>query len=469
VLRSHGARIVSRRTVARVALAASLTACLAGSLLAARANGDDETPASNVESPFEWQGTVSAEHSLVASVLREARRTSTPAKELVEKLSAPNAKQLDAMLDILIQGRVPKVSDKDAPQMLSQAQRALLLQLIARFEARTALHALEGRLAERPQDAALRTAFVQVLGVLGTERDLARIDQLAPRAEDGAMPRNAAESARAAYVAILHRSPDMTELSDASIRRFGDAAMHELLLAIGDLCDPRAVPFLYVIAQDRPTLAQLAIAMVPACGRTDDADFNRAFALWLRDRVDPLRIDWTRTIVQALGVLDEGDAAGILVDLLSSEHHGLALSAHEALKKISGLEYAAQAPDWRAWFDGEERWFEREYPKQRHALRSSKTREVVHALHAFNERALHKSILAADVIDVLKRPEPALQALACGVLETLGTKRCIAPLVDLLASRDKRVADAAWRSLCKITSKDVPREPGPARAMLLPS
>lgn len=415
----------------------------------------------------EWVGPLGELHRALAAPLRESRKGSAEPKELLGRLTAPGADAIAPLLDILIEERVPRAAPADAPQLLSAPQRELLLAALARLPRPSLRAELERRLAPADElaGAELRLAALRVFAAAGQSADLPRLSALAPRTDDE-LPVPAAEALRAAYAAILRGEPGLLSRGLALLRGCDDAAASQMLFALGDLRDKRALPLLEDCTRSRPELAQQAIGLLAQLGPSDDPDFDRRVAAWLAGQLDFARTEWTRAALRALGVYDDGRQVPALLEQLDAPHPGLREAALDALRRVSGLKLGGSAPAWREWYADESAWQESGEPAARLELASNQDARVARALDEFAAHRLFRDERVQAVLEVLENGSPAMRVLACSTLARMGSQGALPALVENISSERPALAEAAWRAACALSGQTLPRSSSEARAQL---
>jgi hypothetical protein len=437
----------------RESLIIALVSCLAAVPVHAQTREIVAPEAASEADPkarFEWVGAVTPVERAIAECLRESRRTAPDEMgKLLRRIVTPPKGKVEACLAILVQGRVPKVAPDDGPQKLSVPQRELVLAALGELPEKETRAAL-GVLAAGELDEPKARTVVEVLGVVGTARDLRRLAPLLPRDETGDMPRASRQVLTATYSKILGRDENaMLELG--TLLRGRDDLISELvLLAFADRGDPRALGPCFEVARTRPTLAQTAVSLLPRFMGSLDVELRADIATWLRSVADKQRLQWTRAVYGALATYDEGDALPELIEALEGEDRALADAAYLALKRISGVDLSRNAARWNEWFERESRWNETERGALRDHLQSADPAQVVEALKAYSAHGLYRSQLSADLLPLLERREPALRELAC---QTVGNLKSVAAVHELslkLQDPVPAVAEAARVALFAI-------------------
>lgn len=442
----------------------SCTLWMLGALLSLSVAQDSDLDALR-EARCAWRGPVDAGLRRAAAVLRESRTASEPAPALAERLASPGMEACAPLLEILVQGRVPRALETDAAQLLSEPQRELVIAALSRLPAKPLRAVADAKLAD-VGDPGVNSARLDVLRLVGTGADLSGLFARAPRDVSGGIDTTVAVRMRRTCAAILHRDPAALASLKTVLESRDDVVGAVVLHVLGDVRDPRGLACLYDAARTRPALRQLAVSLVSSIRRSDDAELEQDFALWLAGQVDLDRPEWTRVVVRALGDLDDGSGTSTLIDVLECDHPGLREVALSSLQRISGLRYPAQVDVWRRWRLTEQAWFDRMRTDSEAALRSADPQQVLRALQAYGERSLFRRELSQDVQVVLDRREPALREVACSVLGRLGAHGSIPALVERLVDDHPSVATAAWIALKSLTGEELPRDPVLVRSAL---
>ncbi len=427
----------------------------------------EERDAGAPDPRLEWSGPLSELHRKLAQPLRAVRQQDANGSALLAQLVATGADAIAPLLDILVQERVPRVQAQDAPQILSIAQRQLLLAALAKLPAERVRAEFERRLGPPPAsaDARVRLAALRVLSVIGHYADLPRLAGLAPRQEELLSPA-AAEALREAYAGILRREPAVFSSGLRLLRGCDDDAASQLLFALGDLRNRRALPLLEDCMRSLPQHAQQAIGLIAVLGRSDDPDYNRRVAAWLAENLDPERPEWMRASLRALGVLDDGRQVPTLLAQLESPFEGLREVALEALRRISGLQLGETAPAWREWYSDECAWMASGQPAAERELSSSDDASVARALDEYAAHRLCRDERVPTLLEVLDSGSPPMRVLCCATLARVGSPRALPALVERISDENPTLGQAAWSAACELSGQVLPRSSAQAREQL---
>lgn len=411
--------------------------------------------------PSSWSWPTTAEHLVIAGALRESRQSdSAPGAELVQRMLAAGPGAVAAEIDILARRRVPETAPEDTPQILSDPQLELVLAALARSGESEVRAEIKARLEMDPLDPRIRLAAIHALGAVGKGTDLVRIVELAPRRddEDQTLTRESRETVRSACAAILRSDGrSWTALSEL-VRKVDPAAGRALLGAIAARREPRALPVLFSAARWQEDLGPQAAALATTCGGSADPKLDSDFTAWIVSELRDARPEYVRSLLQALGTIDDGTNAKMLIEHLKDEDAGSRDSALWALRKISGLGFPADPVTWRAWILAEDTWHKNRRPRLRFELDSNDVSRVATALREYSERRTRRPELASEVAVLLQHPQRELRLLACIVLEHLGSPAACGALSERLRDPDADVKEAAWKALCSITGLALPRD-----------
>jgi HEAT repeat protein len=447
------------------ALALTLAAGLIP-LRAARAQDADEA-APPMLAPWSWETTPS--HLRIAAALREARRAGpNDGPELQQRIVESGRDAIVAQVDILLRGRVPETSPKDGPQILSETQRALLLSALARMPLKTVRKELDARLAKTPDERNARLGAMQALGVVGQPEDLERIVGLTPRQSEDLeqpLPSSSREALRAAATSLLRRDPRAWPAMAETLRTTDYRAACVLLDALCSARDPRSLGILLETARKNTKLAWKTAGLVQACGSSLNADTDRQYLDWVRGELQTAKPGYARTLLAAVGALDDGEWIPFLAERLEDEDSGIREAALGALRSISGLGFPGDPALWRSWYATESRWHNERRPQLQAQLASPETPKVLSAIREYSEHRTRRGELAEELLPVLAHGKPEVRSLAISVLERLDSPVACGALIGMLNDGDSKVGEAAWHALHAISGIELSRDPEQLREL----
>src|ERR1700741_3381131 len=115
-----------------------------------------------------WSWPTTPEHLVIAGALRASRRSdAAPGSELVQRMLGAGPGAVAAEIDILARRRGPETSPEDAPQILSDPQRDLVLAALARSGESEVRAEIKARLEVDASDSHARLAAMHALGAVG--------------------------------------------------------------------------------------------------------------------------------------------------------------------------------------------------------------------------------------------------------------------------------------------------------------
>ena len=411
----------------------------------------------------------SGEAGVIASCLRASRSNPAAASDLAARITASGPHAIEAVFDVLVERRIAPVREGDAPQVLSVPQRAILLDVLRRLPPDSVRAQAVARLrAAQPDDEAVALAVVHALGAVGQAGDLQKVVALAPRRhEEGASwTRDARAAVKLAVESILVRDPRAWTVLPGIVRTTDHVAARTLLEALGTRRDPRALAVLFESLHAHPTLSPLAVATSVKVGPSLDGGITDEFVSWMADQFAGARSEHGQSLLRAIGALDDGSHAQVLIDALDDEDSEVRRAAAWGLQRMTGFGYPATPAPWRAWWEEEQRWHEEDRERLREELASEDPGLVASALREYAGHRAWRGELAEDVLVALDRPEPGLRLAALDILEGLNAISAIGPMAALLDSSDSGVRDAVRRTIGSISGLDLPEDPRSALALL---
>jgi hypothetical protein len=421
-----------------------------------------------------WSWPLDGEHREAARRLREARRAGPEQQvRLLEALVGRGVAALPAWFDILERQRVPETATDDAPQILSEAQRGLLLAAMGRLPAAIVRARVLQRLAAHgatPGDEA-RLAAIRVLAVVGEAGDLSSLARWAPRkpVHDPQSPAPLSREGRAALReaagGILGRDARGWPGLESVLRQCDEHAASALLDGACTKRDPRAAETLMRLVRERPVHALQVASLAPRCGRSSRPGVDAAFALWALERAQAVEPEAAEAYLGAVGAFDDGDLAPALCAMAAEGEPRKARAAVAALRSMTGLGLE-RVDEWRTWLEVERRWREQTRPALARDVLHGDEAAVARALKAFGQRRILRGALVADVAPALAARQPALRALACSTLGALGGAEATESLLLACLDEHESVRVAARAALGEIHGEPPPESIDLLRAEL---
>jgi HEAT repeat protein len=158
----------------------------------------------------------------------------------------------------------------------------------------------------------------------------------------------------------------------------------------------------------------------------------------------------------ALARIGDHDDVLPLIERLETETSGPVIDRLDGtLARITGAACRRDPVRWRAWYEREAGWFERDVEHLLQDLADPRDEIVFAALHELRKHPLYRAELAPDVAVVLDHDSPALRLTAAQVLGELAHEPSIEELIPSLDDADSSVATAACAALRKISGLDL--------------
>ncbi len=361
----------------------------------------------------------------------------------------------DFLFEILRDGRVPDRGE--GAQVLSIYQRDLILLSFERLGRSETLASL-ARFVTEPEAMSERIATVEILGAVGRKNDFERVLDLTLGPEEEELAEAMASAFRRATCGILKRDGDAFRMVAETWQSIRSELLVHLILAVGDTRDPRGLEFLSGVAFWKADLADAAVAQIQSIGPSQDESLNEELRVRLRAQLDPEQPDRCRTICMALAALEDVSALPQLIEYLRHEAKGLRSSAHWALKRLTGLGFAADPARWSHWYAAEVQWLQRDKNKAFRRLLSNNHGDAARALQEIEQHPLARNELLVALPSLFESPKAPIRILACRAAAELGRPEIIEPLIDALEDPSTEVAKAALQALQKVTGLDLPED-----------
>ena len=450
------ASIASCAMLASMALAQSAPrAAWALDATVAEDEGEPEPAAEEPELPISADPARNTEILRIAAVLRLSRREDSPGRvELVQRMTAKGASSVEALLDLLEAGRVPKTDPQDGRQVLSDPQRELVLGALGASDRGQVARAAEQRLADATTAGAARPSAL-ALGAVGGALELERFLREWKTQSGRDLPDLEHRDWRKVFQLLLRRSPDAFGVAERYWRDASEARRRALVEASGQLGDPAALRTLAsILENDQGDLATLSIGQIPRIGRSYDSDLDERMCESLRMRLEHPNANLRQLTLQALGELRDRSTMGLCIDLLESDDVGTRSIALWALRRASGVELEGKKTTWERWFAEQERTLARAPRSILPKLESKDPMVVVEGLRELGLLRVERPQVARWIEPLLERREPGLRVQACIALGELDDRSSAPALFELAEDADSRVSAAARAALRKLTGRE---------------
>lgn len=436
-----------------------LAACLLTGALAAQAAPASDRTQAVARTGFS-SGTstaaVLAQHALegarlarVAEILRAEPRD---ALETALVLSGLGRESGAALLELLRQGELPALGAQPSVPLEGARRRAILMafELMPREEL---LRSLELR-AERTARTGWLECALLVLAQAGLAQDYDLALELARAPAPD--PESVAASLRDCLIALHRRQP--ASIGRVAARVGGgppelDAA---LLQALGRSDLESAGSALVRSLGHSTQLDTIALDELGAWGQRGSRALDAQDAQRVRDELQAPHAPARRAALLALALLDDVASVPEIAVQLEAADATTRTNAHWALERLTGLRLRKDARGWNAWIAREQAWWDAQGEGTLDDLRSGEPGRVARAINALAGRRLLRAEFEADLIELLYASSTELVELAAATLSTLGARRALPTLVELLVDDEERIAQAAWRALLSISGRKLP-------------
>lgn len=381
-----------------------------------------------------------------------------------DAVGTASAIELERALKRLGPGRIPamlsalETGGLGDGEPLDPTRRAALRATLLEYGRGHLVPHLSGMVAE---SAGLdrRLLVLELLAASGgpSELDLAR--DAAARGHAGELLEHRLELALEATVeAILRRHPAGFALLGRLIDDSEPPVAASLVLGAGATGSPRGLQLAASLLGWDQDLDLLLLTQVGALAARAphpiDPDLLQATRGFFTAQ-DPQLV---RAAALAAARLEDYDAVEGLIALLTHPAPPVREAAGWALERLAGTTLPPQPERWRAWYDDERGWFEREVPRLVADLDHVRPARVVQALVELSQRRYRRDRLAASIAPLLEHARPELRRLTCSALGRLGSPAGVAALIAHLDDLDPDVAREAWLALESITGAGLPHE-----------
>lgn len=447
-------------------LLTTLAFLVASALAPARAQ-DDTEPEEPPEAALSTDPARNAEILRVASVLRRSRLDASAGRAALEQSLAVGSEQVvDALLDVLIAGRVPRTAPEQGRQVLSEPQTDLVLGALARIDSGRVRFAAEKRLKDVETKPACRAA-VLALAATGDATVFERFLRDWRMPDGRVYPELAHAEWRRAFVLLLRKNPSAIDAAVRGWRDAGPERQRGLVEAVGEL---RLAPALALIApileEDGSDLGVLAMSQVARIGRGYDPSLDARLCESLRRRVDPSARTLCQSALQALGELRDRPTVATCLDLLESDDLALRQAALWSLRRSTGMDLDGKRASWTRWLATQEKKLADAPRKIVPKLGSSNLATVIDGLRSLADLRVDRVEVARWIEPLLERREPGLRVLACETLAEIDERSSTVAVAELLHDADARVRAAARAALQKLTGRELPEDDDALAALL---
>ncbi len=390
------------------------------------------------------------ESALIVRLLHAARRpTPPPLEEAAPSLAVLAPEELPLLFAILESERVP-AQDGEPEQVLSRAQRALVVAALERA-GNAEIHTWAvGQLAGQ-DGARQRAAALWMLGAVGRASDQPQGFERALLDAEPDLDERVGAALRAALASVVRRDPGAIEQLERSWRDLPEELLRTLLFSLGDGRRGDAMLLVADVLGTRPELAALILSQVRRLGPPTTLEEGRRLARVVRPYLDSRNPTSCQAAVQALSELEDVESIPYMIELLHEEEEILREVAGWGLQRVTGLELAPAASVWSAWYEGELDWYERDWPKLRGRLNALQIDRIASTVQEMTQHGLFRHELSLDLARALSNPHPSVRTCACVALGELRSPVGIPWLLDRIDDRRPEVSAAAAAAIQRIT------------------
>lgn len=408
--------------------------------------------------------------TLIAA-LRASRAPEGPEHaDVVATIQSLGSTAIPAMLELLVQRRVPALAPGEKPQTLSQPQRDMLLAGFALWSPRATIDAIEARIAAAPGPNE-RIAGIYVYAALGQGAHLERVIELALAPEQHELPperlpKDFEKAVRESFARILTRDPQGYRNLRTTIERAPACLHRPMVFALGDTRDSCGIEPLALVLAFHAELAPLVIGQARLLGRSADDTANHTLAKEVRPYLESERVELACAAARSLGELGDDESVAKLLEMLDSPLKPVVDSAHWALRRLSGLNLPPLPGPWRASLASDQLWWDTEATQVLQALVVGTPPERLAAVGSLDGRPWRRAELAREVVATLEDESEVVRLKACAVLAQLGSPAATEGLIGALSDESEAVAQAALKALTSIHGRVLSAEPSEVRSAL---
>lgn len=358
---------------------------------------------------------------------------------------------------------------EEGPARLNLAQRALVLACVSAVP-RASWKEIRAQLPQASEPATLR-AGLRLEATLARPSALRDLYALVRRAQElGCLP-EVAEAFEEALVTLVAREPEVIDSLRTAWRELDPPAAECVVRALAEVPSEAALECLWAWLGRRSELDPPLLLALGKLHAFVDPERHDGLVLDVQARLAERDTAVVLAATNALGRFGTSDSVPWLIELLVHEEAPVQRSALNALRDIGGVRLPASSTAWRSWYAREETWFQEHAPALLAELVAAEADEEPEArthalLRDLAAHRLHRHELARHVRPLLQHERARLRVLACQALERLGSRACLAWLVDALSDEDPTVVSAANAALRTFEGVLLAPEPEVWRARL---
>ena len=385
-------------------------------------------------------------------LLGEGQAADWSREQLVEELQGLGGDALDTYVGVAL-----------GSEVLEGAFRfpvhEVLIEVLGGFSPSQVFAAAEVCLQDPDASLGHQLALVPLVSALAGERELGLLfSTLGELGPEGLMHPRITRPVEGALVNVLERDARAASFLTHELGQLiesGSPLVESCARALRAQASRQALPVLTsLLEHERYVAFALAeLARVGVRGQaTTHAELCALMRLQLFSSVPGVRL--AATI--GLGRLRDDLALVELAQLVDDRDGRVASKAEWALSEITGAR-GRDAAGWRALAEEQEVWLNQELPQLAADLQSDEFSVVLAALREASRHMVCRHEVSDRIRHVLQCSDVNLVKTACATLADLGSPRGIPALIDLLSHPDASVADAAHRTLQRLTGEPIAR------------
>jgi HEAT repeat protein len=360
------------------------------------------------------------------------------------RLAQAGSAVVPGLFELLATGALPGSAEGET---ISGKQEELVVSTLAHFR-RGELGRRVDALFEPAARAGAKLDGFRLLGKVGERADLALLcDALRGPDPDADPDPEHARLFQVSVASILGRD----ELAYPAVRNVLHGATptlrYYLLGALAQTDSKTALEILSTELAKRPEETAYILTESAKLAAAVELPVDGAVAASIRLHLFSDDASLVRPAAECLGGLQDVDSVYDLVQLLGHAHPDVSRAALEALRTITGANFAADAERWRAWLLAEAEWKSEAFPRISTVFGGTNALEKMAALQELAGHPLHRVETARLLESALTGESSPLVAAACSALRQIGATTAVPFLETCAADPSPAVAGEAKAAL----------------------
>lgn len=385
-----------------------------------------------------------ANRSAIVRIREVLLDPSPDAEGKAARLAQAGSAIVPPLFELLASGVLPGGYDGET---ISGKQEELAVSTLAHFR-RGELGRRVDPLLDPASRASARQSGFRLLGKVGERSDLALLcDALKGPDPDADPDREEARLFQVSVASILGRD----ELAYPAVRNLLHGATpnlrYYLLGALAQTDSKAALELLSTELAKRPEETAYILNESARLASVVELPVDGAVAASIRLHLFSDDASLMRPAAECLGGLQDVDSVYDLVQLLGHPHPDVARAALEALRAITGANFAADADRWRAWLLAEAEWKSDAFPRIAAVFGRTNSLDKMAALQELAGHPLHRVETARLLESALTGESSPLVAAACSALRQIGATTAVPFLETCAADPSPAVAGEARTAL----------------------